>query len=98
PLTLPLFPTRRSSDLPRPREPGEDDWKPAQQMQAGRHAPPAVDVDPDEDRLEEEREAFDREAEPEHAPQRAHEVRPQQTHLEARSEKHTSEIHSLNKL
>ena len=56
---------------------------PLSEVRARRQPVPAVDVDPDEDRLEEEREALDREAEAEHAAERGGEVRPQQPHLEA---------------
>ena len=64
-------------------EAGDHDRDAAQEVRARREPVPAVDVDPDEDRLEEEREALDREAEPEHAAERRGEVRPQQAHLEA---------------
>ena len=52
-------------------------------MRSRRQPPPPVHVDADEDRLDEEREALDREAQPEHRPERGHEVGPQQAHLEA---------------
>jgi hypothetical protein len=45
---------------------------------------PAVDVHRDEDRLDEEREAFDAECDPEDVAEGRHEVRPQQTHLKDR--------------
>ena len=56
---------------------------PDSRCQRGRELVPAVGVDPDEDRLQEEREPLDREPEPEHAAERGREVRPQQPHLEA---------------
>src|SRR6266566_4222845 len=43
---------------------------------------PAVDVDRDEDRLDEEREALEREAEPEHVAEGRDESRPEQSELE----------------
>ena len=52
-------------------------------MHSRREAIPAVDVDRDEDRLEEEREALEREAEPEDLAEAGHESGPQQAHLEA---------------
>src|SRR3954447_1908193 len=52
-------------------------------MPARRQPVPAVDVDADEDRLEEEREALDRESEPEDRPEGPGEVRPQEAHLKA---------------
>src|SRR6266404_2621359 len=64
-------------------EAGEDDGEAAEEMHARRETAPSVRVDADEDRLEEEREALDREAEPEHAAERAGERGPQQPHLEA---------------
>ena len=54
----------------------------AQEVQPRRHAIPAVDVDRDEDRLDEEREALQAEGKAEDVPERGHEVRPQQAHLE----------------
>ena len=48
-------------------EAGEHDRDAAREVRARREAVPAVDVDADEDRLDEEREALDREAEAEHA-------------------------------
>ncbi len=63
--------------------PREHDRKPAEEVRARRHAVPAVDVDPDEDRLDEEREPLEREAQPEDRAERAHEAGPQQAHLEA---------------
>src|ERR687891_100968 len=56
---------------------------PLNRCSAGRQPPPPVRVDADEDRLHEEREPLDREAQPEDAPERRHELRPQEAHLEA---------------
>src|SRR5206468_3743769 len=53
------------------------------EVRSRREPIPAVDVDPDEDRLEEEREALEREAESEHVPEARDEVRPEQAELEA---------------
>ena len=61
----------------------DDDRDPGQDVRARRQAIPAVDVDPDEDRLDEERDALDREAESEHVSERRHEVRPEHAQLEA---------------
>jgi hypothetical protein len=47
-----------------------------------RDAAPAVDVDRDEDRLQEERESLQTEGQTEDAPEGGHEVGPQQAHLE----------------
>jgi len=47
-------------------------------VRARRQAVPAIDVDADEDRLEKEGEALDREAEAEHAAEGGGELRPQQ--------------------
>ena len=52
-------------------------------MLLGWHAFPAVEVDAEEDRLEEERDALQRERQPDHVAELAHELRPQQAHLEA---------------
>ncbi len=70
---------------------GDRDRDSCQEVRAGRQAVPAVHVDPDEDRLQEEREPLDREPEAEHAPERRHEARPEQPELEAedRSGDHT---------
>ena len=62
---------------------GDHDDDAARQVLARRDPVPRVDVDRDEDRLEEEREALEREAEPEDVPERRHELRPQQPELEA---------------
>ena len=78
-----VHPRVDGDDHPRAGEAGEDDRQRAEHVRARRQAVPAVDVDPDEDRLEEEREALDREAEAEDAAERGREVRPQQAHLEA---------------
>src|SRR5256885_512773 len=52
-------------DRPRAAEASEDDRQGAEHVRPRRQAVPAVDVDPDEDRLEEEGEALDGEAEAE---------------------------------
>ena len=67
----------------RAAEAGEHDRDPAREVQPPGQPIPAVDVDADEDRLHEEREALDREAEPEDSAEGRGEVRPQQPHLEA---------------
>ena len=48
-----------------PVTPGDHDRDAGQEVRARRQPVPAVDVDRDEDRLDEEREALEREAEPE---------------------------------
>ena len=52
-------------------------------MRARREPFPAVDVDRDEDRLDEEGKALECEAEPEDVAERGHEARPEQAELEA---------------
>src|SRR6185437_8050819 len=64
-------------------ETGDRDRDAAREMRARRETVPAVDVDPDEDRLHEEGEALDREAKPEHASEGPGETGPEETHLEA---------------
>ena len=64
-------------------DPREGDRHAAQQVQSRREPIPAVDVDRDEDRLDEERDGLEREPQAEHVPERGHEARPQQPHLEA---------------
>src|SRR5439155_8709008 len=70
-------------DEGRPRHAGDRDRYAAQEVSSRREPVPAVDVDPDEDRLEEEREALEREAEAEYVPEARDEVRPEQAELEA---------------
>ena len=53
------------------------------EVEPGGQPVPPVGVDGDEDRLDEERDALEGEAEPEHVPERGHEARPQQAELEA---------------
>jgi hypothetical protein len=53
------------------------------QVQAGRKPVPAVEVDAQEDRFGEERQALERERQPEDIAEAAHQSRPQQPHLEA---------------
>ena len=48
-----------------------------------RHPAPAVEVDAEEDRLDEERQPLERERQPKHVAEPAHQTGPQQTHLEA---------------
>ena len=64
-------------------ETGDCDRDPAREMRARGQAVPPIDVDANEDRLDEERETLEREAESEDAPERGREVGPQQAHLEA---------------
>src|SRR5882724_468684 len=52
-------------------------------MPSRRQSVPTVHVDRNEDRLDEEGEAFEREAEPEDVTERGHEAGPQETELEA---------------
>jgi hypothetical protein len=52
-------------------------------MPARWHAVPAVEVDPEEDRFDEERQPFERERQSEHVTEPAHQAGPQQAHLEA---------------
>ena len=67
----------------RAREACNHDRDTGQEVRARREPVPAVDVDRDEDRLDEEREPLEREAEPEDVAEAGHEPGPQQTHLEA---------------
>jgi hypothetical protein len=62
---------------------GDHDRQAADEVPARRQPVPPVDVDADEDRLHEEREALDGEPETEHGAERPSEARPQQAHLEA---------------
>ena len=55
---------------------------PHEEVHARRQAVPAVDVDRDEDRLEEEREALEPERDAEHVAERRHELGPEQPELE----------------
>src|SRR5919201_2856207 len=64
-------------------EAGDSDWDAAREVGAGREPVPAVDVDADEDRLHEEGEALDREAETEDAAEAGREGGPQEAHLKA---------------
>jgi hypothetical protein len=64
-------------------EAGDHDRDTSQEMRPWRDAIPAVDVDGDEDRLDEERECLEREAESKDLTKRGHEVRPKQPELEA---------------
>ena len=77
-----VHPRVDGDDEQRAGEARDHDGDAAQQVQPWRHAVPAVDVDRDEDRLDEERESFEAEGEAEDVPERGHEVRPQQAHLE----------------
>ena len=66
----------------RAREARDHDRDSGQHMRAGRQAVPAVDVDRDEDRLDEEGRALERERHPEHLAPLLHELRPQEAELE----------------
>jgi len=65
-----------------PGDPRHRDGDAAQEMDPGRQFVPAVGVDPHEDRLDEEREPLEREAEAEDVAEVPHPHRPQQAHLE----------------
>ena len=65
-----------------PVKPGDHDRDPDPEVRARRKPVPAVDVDRDEDRLGEERDALEREGEPEDVAEVRHELRPQQPELE----------------
>ena len=65
-----------------PLKPATHDRDPGQHVRARRQAVPAVDVDRDEDRLDEEREALEREREAEDVAVGGHELRPQEPELE----------------
>ena len=56
---------------------------PTRKWAPGAHPLPAVDVDRDEDRLEEERPALDAESDADHVAPLAHQARPQQAELQA---------------
>lgn len=53
------------------------------EMRASRHLLPAVQIDAEEDGLEKEREAFERERHPDERASALHEARPQEAELEA---------------
>jgi hypothetical protein len=72
-------------DAERPAEPGDGDREPTEEMGPRRQVAPAVDVDRDEDRLEEEEQALDRKRDPERAAEATHEHWPEETHLEERT-------------
>ena len=63
-------------------EAGDHYRDPAQEMDPPRQAIPPVHVDGDEDRLEKEREALERERLPEYTAELGHERGPEQTELE----------------
>lgn len=69
-------------DEERRREPADHDGDAGQQVLPGRKAVPAVEVDADEDGLEEEGDALDRERQPDDVSEPAHELRPEDAHLE----------------
>ena len=77
-----VHPAVRRDHGERAADPRQCDRDPRQEMEPGREPSPAVDVDRDEDRLEEEEQAFDRERDPEGTAVAAHEARPEQAHLE----------------
>ena len=78
-----LHPRVHRQDHERARDPRDGDRNAAQEVQSRRQPVPAVDVDRDEDRLDEERDALEREPQAEHRSEPGHEARPQQPHLEA---------------
>ncbi len=63
-------------------DPGDHDRHRGEHVRSGREPVPAVDVDGDEDRLEEEEDPLDREADSEGVTEAAREPRPQQAELE----------------
>ena len=63
-------------------EAGDRDGHAGPEVRPAGQALPAVDVDRDEDRLDEEEDALDREGRPEDVAEAAHELRPQQAELE----------------
>jgi hypothetical protein len=69
-------------DEERPREARDDDRYPGQEVHAAREPVPAVDVDRDEDRLDEERDPLQAEGDAEDLAPGGHELRPEQAELE----------------
>ena len=67
-----------------PATPATATGNPGQEVRARREPVPPVRVDPDEDRLEEEREPLEGEPEPEHVPEVLYPHRPQQPQLKDR--------------
>src|SRR5689334_559205 len=63
-------------DAEGPEHPGERHRHQAQQMQPVRQAPPAVQVDAEEDRLDEEGQSLERERQPEYVTELAHQPGP----------------------
>ena len=64
-------------------EPRDHDRDPGQEVRTRGEAVPAVHVDRDEDRLDEEREGLERESEPEDVAESGHEAGPEKPELEA---------------
>ena len=77
-----LHPAVDADHHQRAAEAGDHDRDPGEHVRARRQAVPAVDVDRDEDRLDEEREALERERQAEDVAVGGHELRPQQPELE----------------
>ncbi len=63
--------------------PGDAHRHQHQQVLTRRHPAPAVEVDAEEDRLDEERQPLEGERQPEHVAEAAHQPRPEHSHLEA---------------
>ena len=63
-------------------DPGDHDGNGGEHVRSGREPVPAVDIDGDEDRLEEEEDSLDREADSESVTEPAREPRPEQAELE----------------
>ena len=78
-----VHPTVDRDDEERPGDPRDHDRNAGEEVPARRQPVPSVDVDRDEDRLDEEGEPLEHEAQPEHVAEGGHETRPQQAELEA---------------
>ena len=78
-----VHPGVHGDDHQRTREAGYDDRNPGEEMSTRGEAVPAVDVDGDEDRLDEEGERLEREPEAEDVTERRHETGPEKAELEA---------------
>jgi hypothetical protein len=77
-----VHPAVDGDDEKRPGDPGHGDRDAGQEVRPRREPVPAVGVDPDEDGLEEEGEALEREPEPEDVAEVLYPGRPQQPELE----------------
>src|SRR6266487_640611 len=77
-----VHPTVHGDDEQRARKARNHHRNARQQVRTRREPIPAVDVDGNEDRLDEEREALGRKSDPEDITEGGHERRPQQAHLE----------------